>query len=281
MAKLQIDVFAGFNEVDAAEIKVLHEVGARRVIIGLDDEDNGDATDNYRESWRRRAALTRGRLEASLDRLCAEGFEVGVHYWLRPSRVWEDEAAGHILGLAQIYPGMTVLADIERYALQLDPARGGYRDWSDFALWWNARWSAPPADGEHPWWPRVGLAVYAYPNPRSIALAACTCVEEIIPMAYGDARHWKGDPRVLQRESVKRWRQHLRPDQRLTLGLGAYDQARSDREEGAVMMTSAQAVANAGVGRVAYWQLESFDGNNWNHAARRAAIKAAGQMEVA
>lgn len=287
--KLRIDVFAGFNEVDAAEIKVLHEVGAHRVIIGLDNQDNDtrgvDPTD-YDDDWELRPQLQGGRLERSFERLLNEGFEVGAHWWVRPVEKWETQARTFILSLADRYHGaepFTAVGDIELYLLRLAATRGGFASFEEFAAWWGRCWLRPPTTVDDLRWPRLAVAAYASPNPRSVLLARLAAVSELISMAYGNVALFGSalPASGLLPRTIREWSAELRDDQELTIGMGAYDQARGDRDDQRVMISSAQALVARGVKRAAYWQLESFDGNNWNHASRRAAIKVAGQMEVA
>lgn len=289
MTKLQIDVFAGFNEVDAAEIKVLHEVGATRVIIGLDNQDDDtrgvDPTD-YDDDWHIRPQLQDGRLEASYERLLNDGFEVGAHWWVRPVETWETQARAFILSLADRYHGaepFTAVGDVELFALHLAATRGGFASFEDFVAWWGRGWLRPPTTEDDLRWPRLAAAVYASPNPRSRLLVRSTAVSEVIPMAYGNVKQFGAElpSRGLLPRTIAAWSAELRDDQALTVGMGAYDQARGDLDDQRVMIASAQALVARGIKRAAYWQLESFDGNNWNHASRRAAIKVAGQMEVA
>lgn len=287
---VRIDAFAGFNEVDKREIEILTELGAYRVIIGLDNQDDDrrgiDRTD-YDDDWEPRVQLQGGRLERSYERLLNAGFEVGAHWWMRPVDKWEEQARTFMLDLAGRYYGndpFTAVADVELFALHMRviAKHAGYPTFEAFVQAWGNRWLRPGPSVEDLRWPRLAVAVYAKPNPRSVIVAAHVAVLETITMGYGNVKLFGPElpARRLIPDTIEDWSAHLREGQLLTLGMGAYDQARGDYDDREVMISSAKAAAARGIDRLIYWQLESFDGANWTHAERRAAIKAAGRMQV-
>jgi len=282
---IEITVFAGFNEVDVKELAYLKKIGCQRCIIGLDNEDDdrkGLDRSDYFDSWELRPQLRGGRLERSYERLQNEGILCGAHYWMRPMVKWEEEAQAKIIELAKKYggPEFTAMSDIEYFAHKMSYKRAGFDSWEAVVEWWNAHWSPPPSDGQHPWWPKFTVAVFPFPNHRSEPLARCSAVQEVTPMTYGNRKHWHGDPRTLLERSIREWREVLPSTTRLVQGMGAFSQARGDRSEYKVMMDSGRFVAKAGIDGVAYWQLETIDGGNAVDQQRRRAIKGVGRMQV-
>ena len=149
---------------------------------------------------------------------------VGVHVWGRPVRSWTHAQAAEVRAIHAAVPLDRVMIDHERHGLRMDPVRGGYGSHAEWVADVARLWTAPPYVGAYPSWPELWCAIYGLPGVRHAELVR-VCAGAV-PMVYGDLKHTGLDPLPLYRRSARACAAILRPDQRLVMGVGAYDQSR-------------------------------------------------------
>lgn len=239
-------MFAGFAPPSDRHWRVLESSGCEMIIFGLDDEDDdrrGVDPSDYHDTWKPRSQWRAGRLEAAIGRAHSMGVATGVHYWVRPVRKWLDEAHDYIRRLHAAHRISVVMGDIERYALRMKPALGGFADWSDVLDSIERAWAPPKYSTVFPGWPSYAIASYGLPNPITRAAAEREFVRDNVLMVY-DA-----DVSLYVR-CVEAWAT-LGLGAKTVMGYGTYADAPRNLEE------AHNKVTIAGVERSAFWSLRS------------------------
>ena len=259
-------MMSGPNPITDTECKRMVEAGCTGVLLMLHHEGHRKRDGSILIG----GALRRDdEIVVSLARARAYGLDIGVIVWWDGTPGHAESAARLVWALHERVGLDCIMHDFERIGM-----RQRRRHYDDALAVHDQLWTMPPTNGLRlP--PLQVLAAYASPGPRSIALAACRTVDAVMHMGYGNARHSPSTLRALLpwlRRWLRAWRRHLRPNQALWHGQGAYDLHRPDASSESVLLAMAETAAEEGCETIAYWQLETMDTGSQEDRMLRGAM---------